>query len=157
MISFPEFLAQHPLFSEIPEHVAHTLSECATEARYPANAALLLGGAPADHFHFIREGNVALQLHPPHRGPVILQTLGSGDVLGWSWMLPPYTWHFDAIAQTDCATFRLDARCVRGKCDADPAIGYLLTRIFSVIMLERLMATRLQLLDLYAPPGDVRP
>jgi signal-transduction protein with cAMP-binding, CBS, and nucleotidyltransferase domain len=152
MKTLSDYLEAHPLFTELPEAYRHELENCAVEQHYAPGEAILLSRQPADHFHFIRSGRVALQIHPPHTAPMLIQTLCEGDVLGWSWMLPPYEWHFDALAQSDVSTFRMDARCVRGKCDQDPRLGYLLNQIFSRIMLERLMATRLQLMDVYGKP-----
>lgn len=156
MNTFQSFLAAHPLFSDLSEEDQNALSGCVTEQVFPEGARILKSNDPADAFYMIREGQVSLQIHAPHRPPLMIQTLGPEEVLGWSWMLPPYQWHFDAVAQTEVSAFQLDARCVRGKCEQDPRFGYLLGQCFSKIMLERLNATRLQLLDVYGHPGGIR-
>ena len=153
MKTFVDFLSVHPLFSELSPENQELLCGCVQERAFDPHEMILKSNAPADAFHMIREGQVSLQVHAPHRPPLIIQTLGPDEVLGWSWMIPPYEWHFDAVAQTPVSTFELDARCVRGRCETDPSFGYMLSQCFSHIMLERLNATRLQLLDVYAHPG----
>ena len=96
---------------------------------------------------------VALELTAPGRAPLVLETVGEDGVLGWSWLVPPYKWFCDARAVEPTDVVVLDGACLRGKCDADPALGYaLLTRV-SQVMHERLQATRVRLLDLYGGPG----
>jgi len=74
-------------------------------------------------------------------------------VLGWSWLFPPYRWHFDAHATTVVRATAFDGTCLRGKCDADPALGYELTSRFAQTLIERLQWTRLRLLDVYGNVG----
>jgi CRP/FNR family cyclic AMP-dependent transcriptional regulator len=87
----------------------------------------------------------------PSRGAVTLQTLGEGDLLGWSWLFPPYIWQFDARAQEDVRATAFDGACLRTKCDADPALGYDLMKRLARLVSSRLEATRRQLLDVYGP------
>ena len=157
MNSLADYLSGHPLFSKLPPEYLQSLEGCAQRQRYAAGDVILKTHTNADAFFVITEGLVSLQVHPASGEPVLIQSLREGDVLGWSWMLPPYLWHFDAVARENTATYRLDASCVRGKCEVDPQFGYQLSQCFSRIMLERLMATRLQLLDVYAHPGEPVP
>ena len=92
----------------------------------------------------------------PGRGDQIVETLGPGTVLGWSWLHPPYRWHFGAVARLATTAIAFDAASVRRRCDADPAFGYAALRAFTPVITERLQATRLRLLDLYAAPSQVR-
>jgi CRP-like cAMP-binding protein len=92
---------------------------------------------------------VALEIVAPQRGPIIVETLGEGDILGWSWLIPPYNWHFDARAVELTRAIALDGKCLRTKCEADHDLGYELLKRFTNIMEQRLEATRLQLLDIY--------
>jgi CRP-like cAMP-binding protein len=112
-------------------------------------------GDPAHRLWLIRSGHVALDLHPPG-GQIIVETLGKGDLLGLSWLVPPYEWQFGATAVMETIAFELDAAAVRASCDADPALGYeLLRRVMSAAS-SRLHAARLRMLDLYAGSGDAR-
>jgi hypothetical protein len=89
----------------------------------------------------------------PGRGPIIIQTLGEGEVLGWSWLIAPYRWRFDGRAVELTRAIALDGECLRGKCEEDHNFGYKLMKRFAHVMEQRLQATRLQLLDVY---GSVR-
>ena len=110
-------------------------------------------GAPADRFYVIRFGVVSVETFAPTRGPVTIETAGAGDVLGWSWLFPPHKWHFDVRAQTLVRALALDGVCLRGKCEADPVLGYEMVKRFAEVVVRRLEATQLQLLDLYGKPA----
>jgi CRP-like cAMP-binding protein len=88
----------------------------------------------------------------PGHGRVIIETLGRGDVIGLSWLLPPYQWRFGAVTTAPMQAFELDGRAVRAACDADPALGYELTRRFIGVVVHRLQATRDRLLEACAHP-----
>jgi hypothetical protein len=70
-------------------------------------------------------------------------------VIGWSWLFPPYRWHFDGRALSSVRATSFDGACLRGKCDQDPALGYELMKRFARVFSERLRGTRLRLLDVY--------
>jgi CRP-like cAMP-binding protein len=97
----------------------------------------------------VRHGSVAITSVTPQEGLVTIQTLGEGDILGWSWLLPPYRWHFGARATEPTALIAFDAQCVRNKCEHDRAFGYEIMRRFAQIMASRLEATHLQLMNVY--------
>jgi hypothetical protein len=85
----------------------------------------------------------------PSRGPIILQTLGEGEVLGWSWLVAPYRWRFDGRAVELTRAIALDGECLRGKCEEDHDLGYELMKRVSLVMEKLVQATRLQLADVY--------
>jgi CRP-like cAMP-binding protein len=95
---------------------------------------------------------VALEINAAERGNVTIETIGAGDVLGWSWVFPPYTWHFSARALEPVHAIAIEAAALRAQCEADHDFGYELMRRFAAVFLERLQATRLRLLDIYGPP-----
>jgi CRP-like cAMP-binding protein len=97
----------------------------------------------------VRHGSVAVETFVPARGPMMIETIEAGEVIGWSWLFPPYRWHFDARALTQVRATSFDGACLRGKCDSDPALGYTLMSRFAQVLIERLQWTRLRLLDLY--------
>ena len=111
-------------------------------------------GEPADAFYVIRDGAVALETAVPGRGPAVLHTVHDGELLGWSWLVPPYRTAFDARSLGTTHAIALDGACLRGKCEADPALGYDLMKLISTVFVERLHDTRLRLLDLYGKVGD---
>lgn len=145
-------LKEHAFFEDLKPEYLDLLAECASNVRFDANELIFRQGEDADRFYLIREGKVAIEISAPGRPAISIKTLIDHDVLGWSWLFPPYRWQFDARAVVLTRAIVLDGRCLRGKCEADPALGYELMKRFSAIMLETLQATRLQLLDLYSLP-----
>jgi hypothetical protein len=96
----------------------------------------------------VRVGSVALEIHAP-TDPLLIETLGAGDLVGWSWIFPPHRWVFDVEVLDRAHLIVIDAACLRDKCNADPAFGYRVMQRFAQVVVERLQATRLRLLDLY--------
>jgi CRP-like cAMP-binding protein len=149
MSALEQQLAEHPFFLGLPpEHLA-LLSGCAATARVEAGEYLFREGQAARSFYVIRHGSVAIASITPHEGLVAIQTVGDGDVLGWSWLLPPYQWHFGAYAVEPTTLVALDAVCVRTKCEQDRDFGFEIMRRFAQVMASRLEATHLQLLSVY--------
>jgi CRP-like cAMP-binding protein len=147
--NFERILGSHPFFVDLaPQHLA-TVVGCTANVTFEAGEFLLREGAPADRFYVLRHGKIAVESFVPGRGAVTIETLEAADVLGWSWLFPPYKAHFDARAITFVRALSLDGACLRGKCDADAALGYDLTKRFAQVQMQRLEATRMQLLDLY--------
>lgn len=131
-----------------PAH-RETISGCGSNHVFAQGTRILLEGQPADAFYVIRRGTVAIETFVPRTGPATIETLHEGDLLGWSWLVPPYRTMFDARALTETHAIAFDGACLRGKLDADPALGYALMRLFAPVIVERLQGTRLRLLDLY--------
>jgi CRP-like cAMP-binding protein len=156
METLERILAAHPFFRDLaPVHLA-LLVGCATNVRFDGGAFLFRTGEEANRFFLLREGAVALEAAAPGKPPLVVQTLGAGEILGWSWLVPPYHWVFDARALEPTRAIALDGKCLREKCEADHDLGYELLKRIAHILWERLEAARLQLLDAYAPPGGVR-
>jgi CRP-like cAMP-binding protein len=142
-------IAELPLFQGMkPGHI-QLITGCAANVRFEAGEYVGREGEPANRFWAIRQGRVALEIHAPGRGAVTIQTIGEGDVAGWSWLVPPHQLHFDARALTLTRAVELDARCLRGKFSRDPELGYELLRRFSQVIAQRLEAMSLQILDIY--------
>ena len=149
MHTIRETLAAQPLFESLDDEILDLLAGCARHHRIRAGERILAEGAPAGTFHLIREGRVAVGIYAPEAGLVTVETKGPGQVLGWSWLFPPYRWHYDAEAIEPVATIQFDGLCIRGKCDADAHLGYELMKRFSALLDENLRATQLRLLDVY--------
>ncbi len=142
-------LKGHSIFKGLdPRHLALIVG-CASNVRFKAGRYIFREGGDANHFYLIRRGKVVLEVYVPGRGALTIETIEEGDVLGWSWLFPPYHWHFDARAAEDTLAIAMDGACLRSKCDSDHDLGYDLMKRFSSIMTQRLQATRLQLLDVY--------
>jgi CRP/FNR family cyclic AMP-dependent transcriptional regulator len=146
-------LKAHPFFAGIKPEYLRLVTGCAINVRFGKGAVVAREGTPEDQFYLIREGKVAVSTNVPGRAPVTVQTLTTDDVLGWSWIFPPYQWTFDVTALDDVLAIGIDGKCLRGKCEADPALGYDLMKRVARVMTSRLQATRLQLLDVYGKRG----
>jgi CRP/FNR family cyclic AMP-dependent transcriptional regulator len=143
-------LAGHPFFFGIdPRHLELAVG-CAANVRFAAGELIFSQGSPADHFYLIRGGRIALETHLPGRGPVTVQTLGDGEILGWSWLVPPYNSRFDARAVETTRAIVFDGKCLRDKCEQDHELGYELQKRVIAVLGEHLDATRFRLLDIYA-------
>lgn len=151
--SLAGLVARHPLLADLPGDAVATVAGCAGNVAVDTGHLLLREGAPADTLYLIRRGKVAVEVHGPGQGPIVVETLGPGDAVGWSWLFPPYRWHFDVRALEPVGAVAVDAACLRAKAEADPEFGYELMKRFSAVILERLQATRLRLLDLYGGSG----
>jgi CRP-like cAMP-binding protein len=144
-----QLIAEMPIFAGLPAEDLSLIAGCARTTQAHAGDELFREGDPADAFFVLRHGAIAIEAHRPGGAPLVIETMHEGDVVGWSWLVPPYRWQFDGRALEDVRGISFDAACLRGKADADPRLGYELLRRFSGLMLERLQATRLRLLDVY--------
>lgn len=149
METLERILAEHPFFAGLDARHIQLIVGCATNVRFDAGQFIFREGEEANEFYVIRHGKVALEIFVPGRGPVTIQTLGEGEILGWSWLIPPYHWHFNARAIELTRAIALDGKCLRAKCEDDHDLGYELLKRFAHIVEQRLQATRLQLLDVY--------
>jgi CRP-like cAMP-binding protein len=147
--SLENVLKSHPFLSGMADHHLHALVSCAKNVRFADGDFLCREGERADQFYLIREGEVALEIRLPERGGIRADTLGTDDILGWSWIIAPYVWHYDARAMGVVRALVLDAKCLRNKGEEDHDLGYELLKRFAPLIEQRLTATRLQLLDIY--------
>jgi CRP/FNR family cyclic AMP-dependent transcriptional regulator len=149
MRGIDSMLAEVPLLAGLEPDSLELLAGCASNARFEEGDILFRQGDEADVFFVLRHGSVALELFAAPRGGMTIETISSGEVIGWSWLFPPHRWQFDARALSQVRATAFDGACLRGKCEEDPALGYDLMKRFAQVMLERLQWTRLRLLDVY--------
>lgn len=142
---------EHPFFRDMAPQLRAALVCCAANERFVAGEMLFREGAEAKKFYLIRDGQVAVEVEPPVRQPIVLETLGAGEVLGWSWLVPPYRTAFAARAQTNLRVLSFDGACLRRAMAADPLLGFVVLSHFLPVMAHRLSAARMQMLDLYGP------
>jgi len=142
-------LRGHPFFSGFLEDQVALVAGCARNHRFSAGQYLFREGESADEFFLIRHGRVALEIVAPGRAPIVFSTLGEGEIVGASWLVPPYRWTSDARAVELVRALGIDAACLRGKCEADHHLGYEMMKRFAPILVKRLEATRLQILNVY--------
>jgi CRP/FNR family cyclic AMP-dependent transcriptional regulator len=146
-------LAEHSFFKGLERPYLQLLAECASRVRFDAGEVIFREGEESNLFYLIRHGKVAVETFVPNRGPVIIQTLGEAEVLGWSWLIPPYRRRFEARAIELTRAIAVNGECIRDRCEEDHDFGYELMKRVSHIMDQRLQATRLQLLDVYDRVG----
>ncbi len=152
--SLEPVLRSHRFFTGLdPDHLS-LLVGCASTVVFPADSYLFREGDPARTFYLIRNGRVALEIAAPSRGALVVQTLGEGEMAGFSWLIEPHCWQFDGRAMERVLAVMMDGECLRGKCEQDPRLGYELMRRFAGLATNRLQATRLQLLDVYGHAHD---
>lgn len=150
METLERIIAEHRFFAGLESYYTDLLVGCASNVRFEAGAYIFKEGGEANEFYLIRSGRVALEISAPQRKPIIVETLSEGDILGWSWLLPPYHWKFHAHAVEGTRALALDGQCLRTKCEQNHDLGYELLKRFAQIIDRRLEATRFQLLDVYA-------
>jgi CRP/FNR family cyclic AMP-dependent transcriptional regulator len=139
-------LATHPFLHGLSADQLGILAGAAGDVRFPARHRLFEDGGNATRFWLIQCGHVSLDLHVPGEGPVVIETIGMGELLGWSWLFPPFKWAFGAVAATAVEAFEFDVPAVRNRCAADPALGYELNQRITEVLAKRLRATRIRLI-----------
>ena len=140
---------EHPFFQELPGWCRSLVTGCARNARFEPGEHVFREGSDAGNFYLLREGRVALELASGEGSVITFQTIGAGEVLGASWLVPPYRWTFDARALERTRAIALDAVCLRTKCEENPELGWDLMKRFVPVLVERMQAARLQMLDVY--------
>ncbi len=150
METLERFIKEHSFFADLKEDFRTLIVGCASNVRFDAGSLIFKEGAEANAFYLIREGKVALEIFGPQHKPIVVDTLGMGDILGWSWLLPPFHWKFNAHAVEATRAIALDGKCLRNKCEENHDLGYEMLKRFSQIIERRLEATRFQLLDVYS-------
>jgi CRP/FNR family transcriptional regulator, cyclic AMP receptor protein len=150
-------LIEHPFFEGLPDDFFETLAACAIQVKFAANQMIYHEGDPADQFLLILKGKVAIEIFASQRGSLIVQTVTAGEVLGWSWLFAPYRRRFDARTLEATEAIGMNAVCLREKAEQDYRLGYELFKRFSKVVVARLQATRLQLIDFYGRSSTRRP
>jgi CRP-like cAMP-binding protein len=148
-----QIIADSKFFSGLEDDAVAFLAANATQKQLTAGKVLFHHGDPAEHFHLLQKGHLSLEI-PAIEGPSLeLQDIGPGQIAGWSWLIPPNRWSFQARARTDIEYIEFDGVAVLAHCDADPAFGYQLIKRFSALMSERLRFARQKMMEAWKPLG----
>jgi CRP/FNR family cyclic AMP-dependent transcriptional regulator len=142
-------ICEHPFFAGVEPRFCSLVCGCARPISFGAGMYLFHEGEAADEFYLLREGRVALEVTGPGRGTKTFQTLGPGEIVGVSWLIPPYRWSYDARAVEPTHAIAFDARGMRQQCEEDHDVGYELMKRLVPTLIQRLQGTRLQILDVY--------
>ncbi len=149
MKDIADLLNEHPFCRELEREIVNLIAGCAKNVVFKENDYLIKEDADADFFYLIRHGTVALEMFIPARGPHTFLTIKSGEILGASWLIPPYRWNYDARAVELTRAIAFDGKCLRKKCEEDHHVGYELMKRFIPPLIERLNTARIQSIDLY--------
>jgi len=150
METIERLLAEHPFFKGLHEQYIKLLVGCASNVRFNQGEFINRDGDEADAFYLIRAGSVALDVYSPAKGEITYLTLREGELLGWSWLVFPYRIHGDVRAIQLMRAIKIDAKCLREKCTKDPQLELELYRRFVPIIVDRVEAMTMQLLDVYS-------
>ena len=147
--SMEEIMAVQPFFDDLEGQYLKLFAGCASNKHFKEGEFLLRENEQSTQFFIIKEGKVVIEVFAGNKGTLKIQTLMKGDLVGWSWLFPPYKNQFDAIALTRTHVIAFEGNCLKKKCKEDYKFGYeMLSRITAVII-DRLRNTRMQLMDIY--------
>lgn len=142
-------IGSHPFFAGLGPEFTRLVCGCTRNVTFAPGDYLLREGQDANEFYLLRAGRVAIEVAAAGRGILPLMTAGEGEIVGLSWLIPPYRWRHDARALTQVRALGIDACCLRDKCDSDHHLGYELMKRVVPVLLARLESARLQMLDVY--------
>jgi CRP/FNR family transcriptional regulator, cyclic AMP receptor protein len=150
-------VALHPFLAGMDRAQLRLLTGCAMATHFKQGDAILYEGEFANRFYLIESGQVVLESTAAVGDPLILETIGPGDLLGWSWMFPPYLWQFSAHAVEPTTAIFFYGTILREYCENDHSLGYELLKRMSAVMVKRLQATRQQMVSLYSQRTSLGP
>ncbi|MBS3905065.1 MAG: cyclic nucleotide-binding domain-containing protein [Simkania sp.] len=149
MKTIADILREHSFFDGLSPEDLTFVAGCGKNVHFLEGEVIASPGDPANEFYLIREGHVAISLNNPSRKPFILQTLGVNEILGLSWLIPPYQWTVSVRAQCSIRAIAIDGACLRQKCEKDPCLGFKLMKHLVQVMAMREDAIWLHLFDVY--------
>ncbi|TVQ83985.1 MAG: cyclic nucleotide-binding domain-containing protein [Chromatiaceae bacterium] len=147
MNEIEDLFRRHPFAAGLDDEIIAFIAGCASNAVFPAGSYLFREGAAADRFYLIRHGTVAVETYLPGHGAMTVLTVKDGELLGASWLIPPYRYAFDGRAVELTRVLAFNAKCLREKAEADHHVGYELMKRFIPPLIARLQIARLQALD----------
>ena len=151
--SIAEYLSAHDFFSEFSADLLEFLCECSSSHEIKKGQLLFRQGEDADKFYVVRTGLISLQM-PAIMGPTLeIQSVGKDQVLGWSWLIAPYKWHFQTKAEEDTELLQFDGTALLARCEQEPKFGYELLKKFAELMSVRLTSASQKMMDEWNPAG----
>ncbi|MEO8377800.1 MAG: cyclic nucleotide-binding domain-containing protein [Candidatus Sumerlaeota bacterium] len=150
-------VAAHPFTAGMNHEQLALLKDCAMLAHFKQGEVVMREGEIANRFYLIESGKVVLQSSVPEGDPLIVDTVGAGDLLGWSWIMPPYVWHFTARATEETEAIFFYGTILRDYCEQYHSLGYELFKRMSAVMSKRLQAAREKMLALHGGGGNLKP
>lgn len=144
-------ICEHPFFAGMSPDYCELIGGCARNVLFDKGTYLFREGEPANQFFLIRHGRVALELMAPGRGALSFLTVNAGEIAGVSWLVPPYRWLYDAQALKLTRAISIDGACLRQKAEDNHDFGYEMMKRFMTMLVQRLHAAQIQILDVYGP------
>jgi CRP-like cAMP-binding protein len=148
-----DIVANNDFFSGLSEEHLEFLLQHSKEQRFGAGEIIFRQGDHADRFYLVLRGEVTVEIPAIYGPPMQMQNLGRGKILGWSWLITPYRWDFQARAVQDSEVVRFDGGVVLRRCEKDAEFGYEIMKRFSLLMSERLTAARKSMIEQWMPSG----
>ncbi len=145
-------VAAHPFLIGLQPRFIELLADCALSTQFASNQLIFRAGETANRFYLIERGSVDLESSTDTNGPIVIDSIGTGDLLGWSWIFPPYKWHFDARATEPTSAIFFYGTILREYCEKEPALGYELFKRMSSVMMRRLQKARAGLIEAMKSP-----
>ncbi len=152
MKTIADILKEHSFFKGLPPEDLAFIAGCGKNVHFEEGQMIAKSGAPANEFYLVREGKVALFIENPPKKPFLFQTLGENEILGLSWLIPPYQWTASAQAQKPIRAIAIDGACLRQKCEQNAPLGFKLMKHLVQVMISRENTILLHLLDIYGNP-----
>lgn len=154
METLEPILKAHPFLKDLKQDHFNIILGCASNVRFKEGEIIFREGQEANKFYLLRSGKVAIDIPVSSHSSITIQTVDEGDILGWSWLIPPHQARFLCRALEDTRAIAFDGKCLREKCDRDHDLGFALLIRLTRVLSERLESTRLQLLGLYEGKQD---
>ncbi len=142
-------LGEHAFLAGFPAEAVDRIAELGEPMAFEPGVLLFREGRGAEVVYLVTKGHVAIEVHAPDRGVIAVDTVGAGHILGLSWAAPPFRYQFDARALDEVEAVALDAAQLRVTLAESPVLGFLFLDRLAAVVLERLQATRIRMLDLY--------
>lgn len=155
MSSHESYLAEHPFFKSLDKKYIKVLAANVTEREIKSGDIVFRQDTPASSFYVVRDGGVEVRIPSIYGPPIVVQTLGKNQLLGWSWLIPPYKWHFESCATEDGSILEFNGEALRAQCEKDPRMGYELIKHFAALMADRVQAARMRLMEVCGPTETV--
>lgn len=149
MADLKALLKERAFLKGMSDTLVGEVAGCARESNFQPGEFLLRANGTADRTYLILSGKVSLEVDVPGKGPFRFESIGAGEVVGWSWLLSPYRWHFDAVAVEPTDSIVLDGACLRTKCENNVELGFELSKRFLYVLQQRLEGLRMQVMDIY--------
>lgn len=153
--SIIQLLRDHPLFEGLPDSYLYLIADCSEEKVFNKSSYLFHYQQPAQKFFLMLEGQAVLLSHLPMGGLTTLETITAPNVAGWSWLIPPYRWHYSLKASQDTRCLVIHTESLKAKMEADKSFSVDMYQRFMVVVVGRLQASRLQTMDIYSNPSVV--